>query len=134
MRRPTSSWWSTPPTTRTGGRWRSLGCASARHSDDVRPQGPSLPHEAERPRPVRASAAGRCAAWQPPERESPMISVFAVREDVLRPLADPDPAALPADALWVDLLDPTAEEEAGVERLLGVAVPTRAEMAEIEES
>jgi magnesium transporter len=34
--------------------------------------------------------------------------------------------------LWVDLLDPSAEEEREVERLIGVEVPTREEMAEIE--
>ena len=63
-----------------------------------------------------------------------MISAFAVRDGVLGPVPDLGPGTLPADALWVDLLDPTAEEEAAVERLLGVGVPTRQEMAEIEES
>ena len=63
-----------------------------------------------------------------------MISAFAVRDGVLGPVPDLGPGALPADALWVDLLDPTAEEEDAVERLLGVGVPTRQEMAEIEES
>jgi magnesium transporter len=63
-----------------------------------------------------------------------VISAFAVRGGVLGPLPGIDPAALPADALWIDLLDPTAEEEAAAERLLGVGVPTRQEMAEIEES
>lgn len=36
--------------------------------------------------------------------------------------------------LWVDMLEPTREEEAAVEALLGVAIPTRAEMREIESS
>ncbi len=63
-----------------------------------------------------------------------MITAFAVREGVLGPVPDLGYGTLPADALWVDLLAPTAEEEAAVERLLGVGVPTRAEMAEIEES
>ncbi|HEV7255197.1 MAG TPA: magnesium transporter CorA family protein [Mesorhizobium sp.] len=39
-----------------------------------------------------------------------------------------------ADVVWFDLFDPTPEEERAVEHLLGVAVPTRQEMAEIEES
>ena len=45
-------------------------------------------------------------------------------------------AALPApsDVLWIDLLDPNHEEEKAVEALLGLQVPTRQEMAEIEES
>ena len=40
----------------------------------------------------------------------------------------------PSDVLWIDLLDPTHEEEKAVEALLGLQVPTRQEMAEIEES
>lgn len=41
---------------------------------------------------------------------------------------------LPPSAIWVDLLNPTAEEEALVEAALGIDVPTREEMAEIETS
>ena len=36
--------------------------------------------------------------------------------------------------LWIDLHDPTHEEEKAVEALLGLEVPTLQEMAEIEES
>lgn len=36
--------------------------------------------------------------------------------------------------LWIDLLNPTADEEARVEQALGIDVPTRAEMREIEAS
>ena len=36
--------------------------------------------------------------------------------------------------LWIDLFDPSREDERAVEALLGLAVPTREEMAEIEES
>lgn len=42
--------------------------------------------------------------------------------------------ALPADAIWIDLLNPTREEELAVERVLGVDLPTREEMAQIEPS
>jgi magnesium transporter len=38
------------------------------------------------------------------------------------------------DVLWIDLYNPTREEEQGVETLLGLQVPTQQEMAEIEES
>ena len=41
---------------------------------------------------------------------------------------------LPAGAVWIDLVEPTREEEAFVERTLGVGVPTRDEMVEIEPS
>ena len=41
---------------------------------------------------------------------------------------------LPERALWVDLLEPTPEEERLVEQALGIDVPTREEMREIEAS
>jgi magnesium transporter len=41
---------------------------------------------------------------------------------------------LPADAVWIELVEPTRDEELCVERELGVALPTREEMAEIEPS
>jgi magnesium transporter len=44
------------------------------------------------------------------------------------------PEILGADALWIDLLCPTPEEEKAVEALLGADVPTREEMQEIEAS
>ena len=63
-----------------------------------------------------------------------MISGFLPDESGLHRhaiAADTDP---PADALWIDLLEPTAEEELRVERVLGIDVPTREEMREIETS
>ncbi|WP_372708417.1 magnesium transporter CorA family protein [Brevundimonas sp.] len=41
---------------------------------------------------------------------------------------------LPGDALWVDLVQPTVEEDKAVEVALGLSIPTRAEMAELEAS
>lgn len=41
---------------------------------------------------------------------------------------------IPDGATWIDLEEPTREEEALVERCIGVDVPTQAEMAEIEPS
>ena len=41
---------------------------------------------------------------------------------------------LPADAVWIELVEPTREEEHCIERELGVLLPTREEMAEIEPS
>ena len=37
-------------------------------------------------------------------------------------------------ALWLDLVEPTAKEEAHVESVLGFDIPTRGELAEIEAS
>jgi len=63
-----------------------------------------------------------------------MISVFALRDDALARVPDPGGNALPEGTVWIDLHDPTHEEEARVERLLGLDILTRDEMAEIEES
>lgn len=43
-------------------------------------------------------------------------------------------AALPAAAVWIDLLEPTEEEERLAEAVLGANIPTRDEMVEIEPS
>jgi len=40
----------------------------------------------------------------------------------------------PADTVWLDLMRPTREEELAVETALGLEIPTREEMAEIEPS
>lgn len=42
--------------------------------------------------------------------------------------------ALPVDACWIDLIHPSPEEEAQVERLIGVEVPSRDELRDIEPS
>ena len=47
---------------------------------------------------------------------------------------DPAKGEIPASATWIDLLEPTREEEKLVERVLGLNVPTREEMEEIEPS
>jgi magnesium transporter len=46
----------------------------------------------------------------------------------------PRPDRLPGETVWIDLLDPTPEERAYVERGAGVRLPTRAELSEIESS
>ena len=54
-----------------------------------------------------------------------------------KPLELPDLSAadrLPDDAVWIDMIDPSREEEAGIERLLGLEVPTREDMKDIEPS
>ena len=48
-------------------------------------------------------------------------------------IAAPGPT-LPPNAAWLDLISPTPEEEQFVERALGVSIPTRDEMVEIEPS
>jgi magnesium transporter len=44
------------------------------------------------------------------------------------------PVIVPEGAVWLDLVDPTAEEESALEQQLGIDIPTRGELAEIEAS
>ncbi|WP_029011056.1 CorA family divalent cation transporter [Azospirillum halopraeferens] len=48
--------------------------------------------------------------------------------------ADTGPEPLPDGAVWLDLLNPTPDEVARTEALLGLRLPTREQLAEIEES
>ena len=61
-----------------------------------------------------------------------MFSVFVPSESSLKKVASADLAALPESAVWIDLVKPTAAEDHAVERLAGIAVPTREDMQEIE--
>ena len=63
-----------------------------------------------------------------------MIRVFTHNGDhlVMHPLGDDE--ALPDGALWIDLLEPTKHDDKRVEELTKVAIPTREDMKEIEES
>ena len=63
-----------------------------------------------------------------------MLNVFAPQPQGLRRVETGAESALPADALWFDLLEPSLDEERRVENALGVDVPTREEMKEIETS
>ncbi len=49
-------------------------------------------------------------------------------------LAKRTDTAIGAASVWIDLMNPTAEEDRFVEQALGIAIPTRAEMREIEAS
>jgi magnesium transporter len=49
-------------------------------------------------------------------------------------IIDPARARIPEEATWIDLEEPTKDEEKLVERCIGVDVPTQAEMSEIEPS
>ncbi|HMN43551.1 MAG TPA: magnesium transporter CorA family protein [Povalibacter sp.] len=63
-----------------------------------------------------------------------MLKVFASGPQGLTSLDASAQAIVPADVVWIDLLEPTIEEEKSVESLLAVDVPTREEMKEIETS
>ncbi len=61
-----------------------------------------------------------------------MLKVLGRGKAVFTTLAEGAP--LPADAVWIELIEPTRGEELAVESMLGVQLPTREEMAEIEVS
>ncbi|MBN8970236.1 MAG: magnesium transporter CorA family protein [Rhizobiales bacterium] len=61
-----------------------------------------------------------------------MLSVFAPSAASLRRLDITDLEALPADAVWLDLKSPVQGEDKLVEKLIGIEIPTREDMQEIE--
>jgi magnesium transporter len=61
-----------------------------------------------------------------------MLSVYVPRGTSLERREVKDGADLPAETVWIDLVTPSAGEDKLVERLVGIAVPTREEMQEIE--
>ncbi len=63
-----------------------------------------------------------------------MINAYSVADGLLRQLDCSEDFAGVADATWIDLLDPTREQEAAVEAALQVEIPTREEMRSIDES
>jgi magnesium transporter len=63
-----------------------------------------------------------------------MLTVYAFRGTCLVRRDDVPSTAQPAEAVWLDLMEPTPDEDRLVERLMGVSIPTRDEMQEIETS
>jgi magnesium transporter len=61
-----------------------------------------------------------------------MLTVYVPSESSLKKATVGDLSALPDNAVWVDLVKPTTAEDKAVERLAGIAVPTREDMQEIE--
>src|SRR5471030_1063079 len=63
-----------------------------------------------------------------------MLSVYVPHGTSLERIVVEPGAALPDEAVWIDLVSLTVAEDKLVEKLLGIAVPTREEMQEIEVS
>jgi len=63
-----------------------------------------------------------------------VLNVYVADGTRLQKVLCSAPEAMPADPIWLDLLAPTAEEDALVEQKLCITVPTRDEMQEIEPS
>jgi magnesium transporter len=63
-----------------------------------------------------------------------MLALYTVADRGLRQCEYASAAGLPDNALWIDMLKPSREEERVVESALGLDVPTREEIREIEAS
>jgi magnesium transporter len=61
-----------------------------------------------------------------------MLAIYVPRGTSLERKQVEDLAEIPEAAVWFDLVNPTQQEDKLVERVLGIAVPTREEMLEIE--
>ena len=61
-----------------------------------------------------------------------MLTFYGLSENGLETLPLTETGEVPAATGWVDLFQPTTEENRAVERFLGAAVPTREEAQEIE--
>ncbi|MES2904903.1 MAG: CorA family divalent cation transporter, partial [Pseudomonadota bacterium] len=80
---------------------------------------------------VRARAR---LAKPPPARHHPaMLRLFGPDCSPV-PIDPAAPGTLPSAAIWVDLLNPTKDEEKIAERIIGFNIPTREDMMEIEPS
>lgn len=63
-----------------------------------------------------------------------MLSVYGTDKGCLVEHPQSGDAALLSVAVWLDMVEPTAEEEKDVEAALGIDIPTRGELEEIEAS
>ena len=63
-----------------------------------------------------------------------MLKIYSPGDGGATCVTDPTHESLPVGAAWIDMISPTRDEELFIERALGIAVPTRDEMIEIEPS
>src|SRR5712672_1030114 len=63
-----------------------------------------------------------------------MLAVYVLKGNALERVTVEPGAALPDGTVWIDLVSPTVQEDKLTEQFLGIAVPTREEMQEIEVS
>ncbi|MES2752574.1 MAG: magnesium transporter CorA family protein [Pseudomonadota bacterium] len=61
-----------------------------------------------------------------------MLSVFVPTASALKKLDNVEADALPPEAIWIDMKTPSPGEDKAVEKLVGIEIPTREDMQEIE--
>jgi len=60
-----------------------------------------------------------------------MLSVFVPKGTTLERIAVEPGTPPPENAVWIDMVTPSVQEDRTVEQLIGIAVPTREDMQEI---
>ena len=63
-----------------------------------------------------------------------MLNIFVQQPQGLARTTPGSPPQIPDEAIWLDLLEPTPKKRSWSKRTLGIDVPTREEMKEIETS
>ncbi|HTF63587.1 MAG TPA: magnesium transporter CorA family protein [Edaphobacter sp.] len=63
-----------------------------------------------------------------------MLNIYVARDGLLHKLDGSASYDRLADGVWIDMVEPTKEEELAVEALLGINIPSREEMREVESS
>ncbi len=61
-----------------------------------------------------------------------MLTFYRAQQESLQSIPAEEAAKELAKLVWIDLLQPTLDEEQQVEKLVGIGIPTRDEMHEIE--
>jgi magnesium transporter len=63
-----------------------------------------------------------------------MLVAYGTANGCLTEFPQADKSVIPPGTVWIDLVEPSHAEEAAVEETLGIDIPTREELAEIEAS
>ena len=63
-----------------------------------------------------------------------MLVAYGTANGCLTEFPQADKPVIPPGTVWIDLVEPSHAEEAAVEETLGIDIPTREELAEIEAS
>src|SRR6185295_14079888 len=63
-----------------------------------------------------------------------MLSVYVPKGTTLERVNVESGATIPENAVWIDMVTPSVQDDRAVEQLMGIAIPTREEMQEIEVS
>jgi magnesium transporter len=80
----------------------------------------------------RIALADRAGYLIRESREVPMLSAYRSNAELLAAAEFPGSGEELSALVWIDMLNPTAEEDRAVEEALGISIPSQDEMQEIE--